>query len=117
MALKDGIANAIIQALGTGPGHPYIGDAEGQVDFFNAAGANYMPTVLQAGADGATTYTWIAATYIAPEATIVVTVALYGTTGGRGAGTRKQFAVESGVNQPLAKGEAYTVYFVTRGEI
>lgn len=117
MALQAGIAFGIIQALGSGPGHPYTGDDEGQVDFYCAGSPNYVSTILQSGADGSTTYARIVATFVAPEATFVSTVALYGTTGGRGAGTRKQFAVEGGIGQSLLKGEAYSVSWVIHGEI
>jgi hypothetical protein len=117
MALNEGIANAIIQALGIGPGHPYTGDAEGQVDFYCCGQANYMPTVLLSGADGTTTYTKISAVFVAPEATFVSTISLYGTTGGRNPGTRKQFAVEGSVDRSLEDGETYVVYWVIHGEL
>ena len=119
MTLNENIAKAIIQALGTGTGFPWIGDDEGQVDFWTAAGSNYQNTELVSGADGTTTYMKVVATWTAPETTTVTSVFLYGTSGSRETTTRTRLAEKDPLDssRTLEKGQGYSVFFSINAEI
>lgn len=118
MALKEGIAQAAIWALGKGQGFPYVGNNEGEIDFWYAPdGSHYEDTVLFSGATGLTRYMQVYAAHTAPLATTVVALYLYGTSGGRDTLTRKLFAQYSPISQALNAADEYVVTWILRSEI
>jgi len=115
MALHEKLTFSAIQLLGAGTGFAVAGDTEGEVDFWIDS-SNYENTELISGADGATNYMTVQATYTAEEPVHVISVVLYGTRNSRDPTTRTRFSEQS-VSENLVEGQSYTVRFVIHADI
>ena len=114
-SLYINIAKAAIEALGTGSDFYWVGNSEGYINFYTAAGYVQQTTTLFSGADGATTYMKVTATWTAPEATVVTDLRLRGSQGGRTSSSL--FSQKSGVNQSLLDSQDYIIYWSIHADI
>jgi hypothetical protein len=114
-SLHDGIAEDVIQALGTGTGFHWCGEDEGKIGFWQrGAGFSYEDTSLIYGADGTTTYMQVTATYTPAHPTVIDTIYLYGSKSSR---TLTQLWSSEEVNQSLVAGQDYTIYWTLHADI
>jgi len=115
MALHEKLTFTAIQLLGAGTGFAWAGDDEGQVDFWIDS-SNYEDTELISGADGATNFMTVQATYTASEPVHIGLVVLYGTRNSRDPATRTRFSDQI-VSEDLVEGQSYTVRFTIYADI
>lgn len=117
MALNKNLIHAVMKTLGDVANSVYVGDIEGQVDFYTAAGPHYVDTIQKAGANGTSDDTvTIIATWVATGDTTVSSVHLYGTRGNRDPATRQKFS-SNVVSESMLKGDAFTVQWVLTAAI
>lgn len=116
MALNEGIAQAVIQALGSGDTFHSIGPDEGTIDFWTGE-QHHEDVTLVSGADGTTNYVQVTATWTATEDTTVTALFLWGTKSSR---TDKiKFSSQTPIipSQVLLEGQTYTVNWTLHAEI
>ena len=112
-SLWEGILEDTMQALGEGTGFHWVGADEGRI-LFLADIWNERNTSLVSGADGATSYLQVTATYTAPEATSITQLLLQATSGGRVA--TAVWSTEA-VSQDLANGQDYIINWTIHADI
>lgn len=115
-SLETAITYSAIHAIGLGSGFFRLGTTEGEISFVTSAGKSYdESTSLVSGADGATTYLKVTASYTATAATVIADVELWGTRVNRTQSNR--FSIEAGVNQSLAGSQTYIVNWTLHADI
>lgn len=112
-SLVENILEDAMQALGEGTGFKWAGHSEGQM-LFETAGYFPRDTSLVSGADGATNYFQVKATFTAPEATVVSHIRLYGSHSGR---TVFSLWSTEEVNQSLGLAQDYVIYWTIHADV
>lgn len=113
-SLYEMILNDAMHALGVGTALYWAGTAEGLIYFETLGGNSQQNTSLISGADGATNYLQITATYVAPEATTVETIYLVATKNSR---VHEHTWSEESVSQALSDSQSYIINWTIHADI